>query len=213
MCVIIGKMAEQEKPTEELLRACWKSNPHGGGLMWRQDDDVVVIKGLMSINTFLKACNEIPDGVETWYHFRIVSRGSICTEQCHPFYLPGEAWFMHNGTFHIEPFGGMSDTQTVAEYINTNNLDADDVISGLCKESYSKAVILRPGEKTALYGSWSEYEGYKVSNLYFVDSLQRKKVKDWSKSRTLCETCALYGVDCYSKLYNYWYDCPDYREG
>ena len=215
MCVILGKLSEQEKPSENLLRACWASNPHGGGLMWKTDNDspVQVHKGLMNISEFLKIANTIPDTAEAWYHTRIVSRGSICQEQCHPFYLPNGAWYMHNGTFRIEPWQGMSDTQTVAEYlIEKTDENAISVIDALCRESYSKAVVMMPGEDTVLCGKWQEYNGYKVSNLYFAPSIQREKVKVWAKSRTLCDTCMNYDDDCYGLMPNSYQGCMFYRE-
>jgi len=215
MCVILGKLAEQKKPSEKILRACWESNPHGGGLMWREskDSQIEVYKGLMTISEFLKVAKNIPETAEAWYHARIVSRGSICQAQCHPFYLPDGAWYMHNGTFHIEPWQGMSDTQTVAEYINEkNDGNANAIIDALCRESGSKAVIMAPGEDTTLCGEWREYEGYKVSNTYFTPSLERSRVKAWAKSRTLCETCVNYELDCYGGLPEQYNNCVFYSK-
>jgi hypothetical protein len=123
----------------------------------------------MSINEFLKIADDIPANVETWYHARKASRGSVCQEQCHPFLLSGNAWYMHNGTFHIEPLEGMSDTQTVAEYLNEHTeIDADVYINDLCEASESRAVIIAPGKESKLFGHWEEYDGYKVSNTKFT---------------------------------------------
>ena len=215
MCVILGKMETQEKPSTELLRACWESNPHGGGIMWRDGigAEIKVHKGLMSFGEFLKIAEAVPDGAEAWYHARIVSRGGICQEQCHPFYLRGGAWFMHNGTFHIEPWQGMSDTQTVGEYLNENpgeNIAA--VLRGLCRESGSKVALMAPGKKTQLFGQWEEYGGYKASNTYFAPSLRRGEVKRWVKSKTLCESCANYGDECFGLLPEYYTNCLYYKK-
>lgn len=215
MCVILGKMSKQKKPSERLLRACWASNPHGGGIMWRKtkSSHIEVYKGLLKVSEFLKVAEAVPDNAEAWYHTRIVSRGAVCQAQCHPFILPGGSWYMHNGTFSIEPWDGMSDTQTVSEYLLKNpQEDMCDVIRGLCRESYSKAVIMTPNQATKLYGQWSEYEGYKVSNLYFTTSLIRERVKTWAKAQTLCDSCAEFGNDCYGELLGNRNDCPFYMD-
>ena len=118
MCVILHKPANKDIPLE-TLRSCWKSNPHGAGVMFAHNNFLRIIKGLMTFENFLRAYNENNlVEKEILVHFRLASSGDITPELTHPFwtFLDGEREhdlaFMHNGHLSSYDTGGVAQSDT-----------------------------------------------------------------------------------------------------
>jgi len=178
MCVAIVKMSDVAPPTTEVLRACWFANPHGGGVAWREgegsDAKLVMVKGLMTLEDFLEVAAQVPENSAALYHTRIVSVGKVCEEQTHPFYTNQSETevLVHNGTYRITPYAGMSDTQTVAEYCMTLSFaDRTKYIDKITREAYCRTATLSKKGSLIIYGNWTKIDGLYFSNTFWKNYL------------------------------------------
>ena len=118
MCVIIRKPKGTDISLENLKR-CWTANPHGAGLMFATNGFVKVIKGLMTLDSFLQAYqqNYLVEK-EAIIHFRLASAGEISPDLTHPFWVfkdgetEGDIAFVHNGHLSDYDTGGISQSDT-----------------------------------------------------------------------------------------------------
>lgn len=114
MCVIMA--CDEKRPSEDMVRAAFKSNGHGGGVAWRETAEVdgkpkVIVKwkkGIIDPDVMVKLANELP--IPFILHFRIASVGPQVPEMTHPFpvsktasvelegSIDGQVLF-HNGTW------------------------------------------------------------------------------------------------------------------
>ena len=96
MCVIIyvpkGACIGRKK-----LKQCWEANPHGAGMMYPVDGNLIIKKGLMTFESVMEEYIQIRGKVDVVLHFRIATHGTISPENTHPFeVLPGLG-VAHNG--------------------------------------------------------------------------------------------------------------------
>ncbi len=168
MCVIayIPK-GTQTLPTE-IVRAMFKANPHGCGLVTPTDH----YKG-MSLNSILRHLKKRDISQPCLMHFRLATHGSIKRANCHPFYdEKSQTWFMHNGILDIIPKGDMTDSETafreiLAPQIQAHSLDSDDLRYAVhCIIGGSKFAFMQ-GEKVRLCGHYEQWFGCLFSNLRF----------------------------------------------
>lgn len=96
MCVIINKPREI-RLSREIMRQCWRSNPHGAGFMYVESGNLVINKGYMTFESFYRAYKEIDWKKHMVFHFRLASYGSIIPEQTHPMLINEKLAFVHNG--------------------------------------------------------------------------------------------------------------------
>lgn len=113
MCVVICKDTGVKALDAEYFSRAWDSNPDGAGVVWKhKDDEVYFQKGFMNKQDFLEKLKEInQDDTSFIAHFRIKSVGKICAENTHPFVM-NYVTFAHNGTLAIQPFNGLTDSET-----------------------------------------------------------------------------------------------------
>lgn len=89
MCVIM--LANDTRPTEEMVEKAFSSNGHGGGVAWRDLDaegkpEVRWAKGL-DLEEMKERCASMP--LPFVAHFRIASCGGQSPALCHPFPIDG----------------------------------------------------------------------------------------------------------------------------
>lgn len=113
MCIIIAKDAGVKALDKGYFERAWDNNPHGGGLVWKNEgEEVYFQKGFMNKKEFLDKIAEINKDTTSFIaHFRIKSVGEIKPENCHPFVME-KLTFAHNGTLHIDPEKGKTDSET-----------------------------------------------------------------------------------------------------
>ena len=189
MCVILVCPDENARPTRDVLEACHEANPHGAGMAWREGGKVRWMKNLDVDDA--EALLEELDG-EVVIHFRWASVGGIDADLCHPF--PVARWaktdlfgeadtvLFHNGTWPAYdaalnrlrhdhgkrlPRGPMSDTRAAA-------VCAHHLGRRILSKLPGRWVWMYAGQKTRLYGDWSEFRGMKVSNRNFLRRLNRR---------------------------------------
>lgn len=98
MCVLIIKPAGVKLPSQAVLEACAKANPHGFGFATKGQ----VYKSLQ-FNWFYNSLKEVDIAEACIIHFRFATHGSVCLDNCHPFYdRETGISFAHNGVLDIE---------------------------------------------------------------------------------------------------------------
>lgn len=165
MCIIIFKPAGVEMPATGLLKKASVYNPHGCGIV----SPSTFYKGL-SFAAFMKAARRVDRDEPCLIHFRWATHGSVCAENCHPFYDETTGtYFMHNGILSVHPLGDMTDS----EFVFRRDL-APACEDGLFTERLGKAVgraiegsrfAFMQGDHVRLFGQWVEDQaGRKYSN-------------------------------------------------
>ena len=81
MCVIM--IANKVRPTEEMIRRAWESNKDGGGIAWREGDEVYWKKGIDTVEQMIEFMREAPTPYVA--HFRVASIGGVKPALTHPF--------------------------------------------------------------------------------------------------------------------------------
>jgi hypothetical protein len=109
MCVIIHRPPNVDIPFGTLQK-CWNSNPHGAGVMYSVDNQLVIEKGFMDFNNFIKYYEKIPKERGILIHFRYGTSGTLTPDQCHPFLIHKNLACMHNGI--IDQYHGMDDKKS-----------------------------------------------------------------------------------------------------
>lgn len=92
MCVIAVSRSGNRQPTVDELRSMWKHNPDGAGYMFARDNKVIIHKGFMTFNDFIRSVNSesftADDSVV--YHFRISTQAGRTPQMTHPFPLTND---------------------------------------------------------------------------------------------------------------------------
>lgn len=199
MCVIAVIEAEEQRPTEKMVRDMWFQNPSGGGVAWREIDGegepfVIWQKGL-NLPQMLDHAKDLP--VPFVLHFRIPSVGVTDKELTHPFPLSDDVELdltgaahqvlFHNGTWNkwkteldymvglsrIKlPPGHYSDSRAMAflaHHFGTGYLDQID-----------EKIVVFGAEEIEYYGrGWSLTDNdLCVSNTYW----ERTSQNQWNRS-------------------------------
>lgn len=167
MCVIIVKPAGVNLPSDEVINAAFRANPHGCGLV----SPTQFYKGLSLVRfkqTLAKVSKEEPCII----HFRLATHGSISRKNCHPF-RRGNVFFAHNGILDIATKNDMTDSETA--FLNIiypairkfgyDSAEMDKAVNSVI--GCSKFAFLY-GDKLRLYGHFIKgEEGLYFSNLRF----------------------------------------------
>ena len=192
MCIIINKQKGTEVPSKETIRQCWKSNPHGAGVMYSTGEDVIIKKGFMTLEEFEAYIDSIDNPTDKGivYHFRITSHGETNQQNTHPFPISKkiedlktldvrtDVGFAHNGIISLTSRDrditkyGISDTMVFLEkyvskifYLSRRELNQDvlDLIDDLGNSKFS--ILDKHGEIYTL-GNFIEDEetGLSFSN-------------------------------------------------
>lgn len=94
MCIAIASPIGVDVPSENILKRCWDTNPHGAGFAFADGKRVVIKKGFMTWYHFITTFKEYNEKYNfkskgTLIHFRIASHGAVCPGLTHPFPISG----------------------------------------------------------------------------------------------------------------------------
>lgn len=126
MCLIVHKENTESKFTEEQFRSMINSNPHGLGIMYRENGRVVVHKTLGTALEKFELWTKFKDMEEYAMHARWKTHGLVDIPNCHPYRVlsldegdPLDVYMMHNGIISGFPDVDktMSDTWNFVEAI------------------------------------------------------------------------------------------------
>ena len=180
MCIIAFKPINSVLSREDA-RLMWEANSHGAGFcVWDEKSRTWIMrKGFMAFEALWREMEPFTrEGAILVAHFRIVSRGSVCPEQTHPFEITleeGVAYLFHNGTLNINITQGSSDTFELAFRLSQLKLNKRQLKlllreGGLLERvrAHSRFAVCLPDEEVPfLVGQWEEVGGLKVSNSYW----------------------------------------------
>lgn len=117
MCLAIYKPKNKEVSKSRLQEA-FRRNPHGAGIAYAKDGQVIIKKGFFSFAKFWKAYKKIRTNRAMLIHFRWATHGGHTTENCHPFKINGHTAMIHNGTIHgVKVANDGSDTSNFVDRI------------------------------------------------------------------------------------------------
>lgn len=90
MCIAIFKEVGVDLPSEKILKNSFTNNPDGGGFAFNLHGQVVIKKGYMTFNDFLRAIKDADRQYNlkkrgVLIHTRIATHGGVNPEMCHPF--------------------------------------------------------------------------------------------------------------------------------
>lgn len=212
MCVIVYKQAGI-KMELKVLEDMWDTNSHGAGFAYHKDGKIIVRKGFMEFEDFLKHFEPLTDYNVT-FHMRIATHGAIDRFNCHPFIVtPDQAeavktWidtdkpvFFHNGVLHgCGDKTKLSDSLDYATSILSGIPSLETKVKVLERES-SRFAILQE-EQTFLVGDWQKHEGFYTSN---------NSWKKWEWENKAKDTGYSYGSNYYlpKSREPYWYELID----
>lgn len=218
MCIAIYH--DQRCPlTESEFENSWRANPDGGGFVYFDENNELVIKKSMDKNEMKK---KYYDAIEKYsetspfaVHFRIATHGGVNIDNVHPFRANAHTVVMHNGIIPVLMDKGekRSDTRVfVDEYMSRlpkGWLD-DEYIVDMTEEfiGSSKLIIMTndPRLRSYLYilnekqGHWSEsgttwysnksYCTYKPQTTkYSLSSWDQMEIQDDTIKLAKCKVC------------------------
>ena len=182
MCVIINKPVSISIP-DDILKKCWDTNPHGAGFMYSDSSKLIVKKGFMTFDRFLKEYRAVDQSKNIVIHFRLASYGEVVPEQTHPMSVYSNLAFVHNGhmitKYIVEGTNtDKSDTMVFNEKVLMKlpiNFLAFEAIRELINSYIENSIILfmnNEGKITILgdQGDTLVHRGCWFSNDYWLDS-------------------------------------------
>lgn len=190
MCIIIAKDKKGRLPKEEELKRAFEWNNDGAGFMYVDNGKVVIEKGYMKYNAFIKKYKSLLAKYNNFnnkslvIHCRIGTSGRNTKGNTHPYpitnnvkllkskHLTQDIGIVHNGI--IRGFGtekGLNDTQEfIINYIYPIYSHWKDfykneyIMNGIEEITGSKFVILDKNDNLYYIGDFIEEEGLYFSN-------------------------------------------------
>lgn len=190
MCIIISKEKYGRLPSEEELNNSFSFNSDGAGFMYVENGKVVIDKGYMTYDAFIKHYKSLLQKFNNFknkslvIHCRIGTSGKNIKENTHPYpisndfkklrsrHLHEDIGVAHNGVIH--GYGtktGLNDTQEfIGKYIypvykNWKEFYKNvDFMAGLETITNSKLVFLTSDDELYYVGEFIDDKGLKFSN-------------------------------------------------
>ena len=169
MCVIVLK-EQTGKLNSAIFEQCWARNGDGGGYVAIHEGKVIMEKGIMNKDEFLKKVKPFFNkGSELVLHFRIQSRGGVSVNLTHPFDCSQEGsktkrYLFHNGTVKAMSALaiGESDTSTLASWLKVlSDEDCKKMLENLVSRGHGRFVFV-VGTKIYHWGDEESIEKKKV---------------------------------------------------
>lgn len=195
MCIIIAKKKNGRIPTESELRNSFEYNSDGAGFMYVDNNKVVIDKGYMTLDSFLKhyksLCIKYDDfkNKSLVIHCRIGTSGKNNKGNTHPYpitdnvkklrtrHLQENIGIAHNGIIHgYGTATGLNDTQEyISKYLYPlyyhyrDFYKNDDMLYNIKQATSSKFVILDKTDELYFIGEFIEDKGLYFSNTTYKD--------------------------------------------
>lgn len=197
MCLIVwnpeGKFLNKEK-----MKNAHENNPHGFGIMWAENGEVKIDKGVHEFDYIWETIKNFKDHSFA-LHFRYRTHGPKTDELCHPFsVIEGKLAMMHNGI--MRQYGGIpekSDSQVFTEKLHDwlvkNEIDHQEIFSPEIMKQFEELIgnsnkllfMKEDGEvvfANEQQGDW--VNGIWYSNLYSLEASHKGLIDmfDWEDS-------------------------------
>lgn len=198
MCIIVAKEKGVKLPSKSVLKTCFDNNDDGAGIMYVQDNKVVIDKGYMNFKDFYKRIQKLKKRFNSdltdkaiVFHFRIGTSGENDKKTTHPFpisnnsedlkktYFKTDLGVAHNGIISNYVYGkDLSDTQnfvidfiSVFKELNKKFFLNESVMKLIEKEANSKLCFLDNKENIYYLGDFKEEKGVKYSNNSYKENI------------------------------------------
>ena len=192
MCIIAVSRIGVKQPSLDQLRTMFETNPHGAGYMYARNGKVIIHKGFMNIEDYIRAVeNEhFTKDDPVVYHFRISTQAGVNPQMTHPFPLTSapencekldvkcSVGIAHNGIIRMTSNfkeTRFSDTAIfITEYMTKLIRNADDitdpaVMTMIEHLTNSKWAIMDGSTGTIVtIGNFEKHEGILFSNSGYV---------------------------------------------
>lgn len=190
MCVIAVSRSGSRLPSQKEIRAMWQHNPDGAGYMFARSGEVVIHKGFMNLNDYIRAIRSENFTKEdaVIFHFRISTQAGKTPTMTHPFPLSSDPRKMealdlvapvgiaHNGIIRMTSDPGekrFSDTAIfIMDYLAGNLFrQQDDIHNPFLQDiietvgGWSKFAFLEGDGTITTIGSFTDDNGLLLSNL------------------------------------------------
>lgn len=179
MCVIVVK-PKDKRMSEELIRACWDSNPDGAGVSYVNKGNVIIDKGIMTVDELIKKINKLQNK-KLVVHFRYATHGLVDEGNTHPFpvshfheelrkkKIRTSVAVHHNGVIRgVKNDKVLSDSQVFIRDVLTMFSDEDLKIGRADKKMLDTgckfAIMFNDGTVDTV-GSWFSKDGFQFSNM------------------------------------------------
>lgn len=187
MCILVVKKAGVRKPTKKEINNCAKANPDGFGVAYIDKNGSLIVEHSFDVKTILKINKKyISQETPAIYHFRIATHGSICENNCHPFYDKDSGIaFAHNGILSIKNEGDMTDSETAFRRIFLPIIKTEGFGEALDKAvdaliDSSKFAFIDSNGNIKTYGDFIEQDSILWSNTSFINVYKPKNICDFN---------------------------------
>lgn len=135
MCIIVAKDRAGRLPTQDELKNCFNRNSDGAGFMYVKNDKVIIDKGYMTFNDFIKRYNKLLRKFDNFnnkslvIHFRIGTSGTNSAKNTHPYPITNIQENLHKRYFACKlgvAHNGIIHDYTPNKYLNNTNNDTND---------------------------------------------------------------------------------------
>lgn len=225
MCVIAIKPKGVGMIDDQTIKDMWDTNSDGAGFMYlNKNNDVIINKGYMVYEEFLKNVKEIDDvddikETPLILHFRITTHGGTSPENTHPF--PVSTQVDHLKALDVKAHlamahNGVISSVDTADDLSDTQIFIKDIIAPLSRfggnflDDYkklieygigsSKLVFLDNKGTITKFGKWEERDGVFYSNLnhdYSNYTITTRNYYDYDYGN---------GSGYRNKTYSYFYD-------
>lgn len=209
MCIIAIKPKKAKMFSDEEIKTMFFNNEDGAGFMYNKDGHVYMKKGYFKVDKLLKELHKINfDNCDLVLHFRISTSGKIDKNNCHPFKINDNLYFVHNGILseYTDLKSDKSDTalfcDKVLKKIEASKIFSDKNVRFLVKE------LIGGGNKMCFLNS----KGYTKIGDFIEDNGRFYSNNSYIESRYKYN----YSYNDFFDNYKYWYDDKElpqvYRE-
>ena len=237
MCIIVAKPKNVEMPSVETIKNCFRRNPDGAGLMYVKDNQVIVDKGYMDVDSLLERLEKLKKelGVEDLkekavvLHFRIGTAGKNDRETTHPFIITNDfdklratkitssVGMAHNGIISHYSYSQqtLSDTQLFIKHVvypisrlDKKFYEKQEILDMLQDLAGSKLCFLDNKENIRYVGDKVEENGIIYSNSTYK-AYDYYPISQWKHNKTSSQNTKNNKVNPYSDDFYYDYDKYD----
>lgn len=232
MCIIVAKEKGVGLPTKATLRTCFEYNSDGAGIMYVNDNKVIIEKGFMSFGDFWHKIKELKHKFNSdltdkaiVMHFRIGTHGENDKATTHPFaisknsedlratYFETDIAMVHNGIIKDYNYDKvLSDTQSfIKDFVSVfKELDTEfyknervmKLITDKANIDYNKLCFLDKEENIYYYGNKVVDNGIIYSNSTYKEPKYYQPKYSYSSYA--------WNDDYYYGGYNYNYNYTNY---
>lgn len=214
MCIAIVK-TKDGIISDDILRTCFKNNPHGSGIAWTENNQLYIIKGIFNVDEFINTVRDVEQKADSniLIHCRISTSGLVDENNSHPHIVNDSLVLIHNGILDIDVPKNSTESDTVLfikEYLKDlpKDFEYNKSIMRLIEDrigSFNKFCFLNSNGD---YFILNEKSGEWINGVWYSNDSYQPKLFTYTKSYKSYSMYDdidytyydLYGVDRYEYL-------------